>query len=145
MIGKMTEEDMQDMLTDSSVGRIGCSSGGITYIVPVNYVYQDGDIYIRGVEGQKTKMMRDNPAVCFEIDHISNSKNWRSLIIHGVSEEVKDEMERYEAMKLFVERSMSLKLSSTAITPEAAAGKAGVSLVVFRIKVLGMSGRYEHE
>lgn len=152
MLGKLTREEMEDLLIDSSIGRIGCSSNGMTYIVPVNYICDDNRIIVHGLEGRKIKWMRENPSVCFEVDNIINSTNWKSLIIQGTFEEITDELDRFEAMKLFVDRMIKLKISSTSmLSPETREERnvrglvAHTRPVVFQIKINEMSGRFERD
>ena len=70
------------------VGRIGCHEDGRTYVVPVCYVYHDGAIYAHSTYGQKIEMMRRNPSVCFEVEHIEDLVNWTSAICLGTYEEL---------------------------------------------------------
>lgn len=139
---------MEDLLTDSATGRIGCSNNGKTYVVPVNYVYDNGYIIVHGQEGQKVEWMRQNPLVCFEVDKIADNTSWRSVIVQGVYEEITEELDRYEAMQLFVSRMLKLKVSATAVSPESGEerksdGTAIPKMVIFRIAVKEMSGRFE--
>lgn len=148
MLGKLTREEMEDLLTDSAIGRIGCSNNGKIYVVPVNYVYDNGYIIVHGQEGQKVEWMRQNPLVCFEVDKIADNTSWRSVIVQGVYEEITEELDRYEAMQLFVSRMLKLKVSATAVSPESGEerksdGTAIPKMVIFRIAVKEMSGRFE--
>lgn len=63
-------------------------------------------------------MMRKNPEVCFEVDEMKSFINWTSVIVWGRYQELTDERDRYNAMKLFVDRMMHMKISETAIPPE---------------------------
>jgi hypothetical protein len=44
------------------------------------YAYSDGAIYAHSEFGQKIDMMRHNPDVCFEVDHVEDLVNWNSAI-----------------------------------------------------------------
>jgi uncharacterized protein len=63
------------LLKELPVGRIACHADGITYIVPVNYVYDGMNLYAHSAKGMKIDMMRKNPDVCFQADAITNLKN----------------------------------------------------------------------
>ena len=80
--------EIDDLLETQVVGRIGCHAEGLTYVVPVIYAREDGDVYVASVEGQKIRMMRENPRVCFEVDEYHPGRSWRSVILHGVYEEL---------------------------------------------------------
>ena len=72
------------------IGRIGCSNGSKTYIVPISYAYDGECVYCHTHEGMKIEYMRRNPNVCFEVDHQHNMANWQSIIAWGVFEELTD-------------------------------------------------------
>ena len=147
MLGILSKTEIEDLLYSNNLGRIGCSLNGKTYVVPVNYVYDGRSIIAHSTDGLKIQMMRKNPSVCFEVDHIENNKNWQSVITQGTYMEIMDERERYDAMKLFVDRLLKLKISTTAHPPEMAPERLRSSTsakpVIYRILLLEKTGRYE--
>ena len=147
MLGILSKTEIEDLLYSNNLGRIGCSLNGKTYVVPVNYVYDGRSIIGHSTDGLKIQMMRKNPSVCFEVDHIENNKNWQSVITQGTYMEIIDERERYDAMKLFVDRLLKLKISTTAHPPEMAPERLRSSTsakpVIYRILLLEKTGRYE--
>jgi len=151
MIGKLTPQQIEDFLQENVVGRIGCSNGKKTYVVPVNYVYDGKYIIGHSVAGMKIEMMRKNPQVCFEVDEMKSFTNWKSVIAWGEYQELKEERERFAAMKLFVERMIRLKISETAVPPEATENRVhprspgNIKPVIYRIVVAGRSGRFESD
>jgi uncharacterized protein len=75
MRGILTDDQIEYVLQNEVVGRIGCYSNGKIYlVVPVTYAYRTRYIYVHSDEGMKIKMMRKNPRVCFESDgsHLSS-------------------------------------------------------------------------
>ena len=78
MIRALESEEVERILRAEVLGRIGCYAGDRTYVVPVCYVYQDGSIYAHSRYGQKIEMMRQNPSVCFEVEHVEDLVNWCS-------------------------------------------------------------------
>ncbi len=151
MIGKLNQEQMEDVLKSNVVGRIGCNDGEKTYVVPINYVFDGKFIIAHSVTGLKIQMMRKNPEVCFEVDEMKSFTNWKSVIAWGRYQELGDERERYSAMKLFVDRMMYMKISETAIPPETTEKRIHprspgyIKPVIYRIVITEMTGRYEHE
>jgi nitroimidazol reductase NimA-like FMN-containing flavoprotein (pyridoxamine 5'-phosphate oxidase superfamily) len=137
MLGSLSTSDIEDLLYQCNLGRIGCSHNGKTYIVPVNYVYDGRSVIAHSVEGLKIRMMRSNPSVCFEVDEVQNNKNWKSVIAQGTYQEIIGERERYDAMKQFVDRMLKLKVSTTA--------HGSVKPVIYRIILTEKTGRYEKE
>ena len=136
------------MLADSTLGRIGCSDGKTTYIVPISYVYDGKYIIAHSVEGLKLRIMRKNPQVCFEVEEIKSHTNWRTIIAWGKFEEITDEIERYKGMKIFVDRMMKLKISTTAKPPEISEARVrpsreNVRPVIYRIRLEEKTGKFE--
>lgn len=150
MLGHLNKEEIEDLLYQSVLGRVGCSVKGKTYIVPINYVYDGKSIIAHSTEGTKIYMMRENPSVCFEVEHVTNNQNWKSVIAQGRYHEITDERERYEAMKLFVDKMMKLKVSTTAHTPETVEKRSeqfkhSARAVIYRIVLIEKTGRFEKE
>jgi uncharacterized protein len=151
MIGKLTEEQIDEVLQNNQLGRIGCSLNNKTYIVPINYVFDGKHIIGHAVAGKKIDMMRTNPEVCFEVDEMKNFTNWRSVIVMGQYQEITGERERYEAMKLFVDKMLKMKIRETAVPPELTADRVhprtpvNIRPVIYRIIITERSGRYEKD
>jgi uncharacterized protein len=150
MIGKLTDEQIEDVLKENVLGRIGCSDGEKIYVVPINYAYDGKSIIAHSSLGMKIEIMRKNPKVCFEVDDMKTFTNWKSVIAWGEYQELKSERDRYFALKLFVDRLMFMKISSTAVIPEMEAEKTHPSTVtikpvVYRIIITEKSGRFENE
>ena len=149
MLGILSKTEIEDLLNSNNLGRIGCSFNGKTYVVPVNYVYDGRSIIAHSTDGLKIQMMRKNPSVCFEVDRIENNKNWQSVITQGTYMEMMEERERYDAMKLFVDRLLKLKISTTAHPPEMAPERlrsiTSAKPVIYKILLLEKTGRYEKE
>jgi nitroimidazol reductase NimA-like FMN-containing flavoprotein (pyridoxamine 5'-phosphate oxidase superfamily) len=151
MIGKLNDEQIEEVVQSNILGRIGCTENNNVYVVPVNYIYDGKHIIAHSVEGMKIRMMRKNPSVCFEVDEMKSFTNWKSVIIRGEFQELTEERDRYYAMKLFVERMMHLKISETAVLPEITGTRIHprspgiIRPVVFRIVISEKSGRFEKE
>jgi len=81
MLGELNKREIIDLLERQFIGRLGCHLNGETYVVPVNYVYQNNAIYAHSGEGKKIEMLRANPEVCFQLDEIDNMFKWKSVIL----------------------------------------------------------------
>jgi len=151
MIGQLKNEEIEKILRENVVGRIGCNDGEKTYVVPVNYVYDDKFIIAHSVLGMKIRMMRKNPQVCFEVDEMKSFTNWRSVIAWGEYQELTDERDRFYAMKLFVDRMMHMKVSETAISAKKVDERVllrspgNIKPIVYRIVITEKTGRFENE
>jgi hypothetical protein len=90
MIGSLNESEIDELLRAETIGRLGCSAEGRVYVVPVTYVFDQGCVYGHSAIGMKIRMMRANPAVCFEVDRVFSQSNWQSVIAWGTYEELRD-------------------------------------------------------
>lgn len=52
-------------------------------MVPITYAYDGESLLGHSADGLKLRMMRRNPVVCVEIDHMDDLANWRSVIAQG--------------------------------------------------------------
>ena len=87
---ELSSGEIEEFLRGQRIARLGCHSGGVTYVVPLIYAYADGAVVAVTTEGRKTAMLRENPRVCVEVDEYdSDGKgSWRSVIAHGTCEEL---------------------------------------------------------
>lgn len=150
MRGKLTDDQIDHVLRNQIVGRIGCYSDKQIYVVPVTYVYHNGYIYAHSQEGLKIRMMRKNPRVCFESDIIENMVNWRSVIAWGNFEELKTAAQQEAALKILIDRLLPI-VNSESIKPFHPEQEPPLTVekplraVVYRIKVIEKTGRYEKQ
>lgn len=148
MLGTLEKNEVEDFIRRQVVGRIGCHADGVTYIVPVSYAYDGTYIYAHSEEGMKTTIMRKNPNVCFEVDHMTDMANWKSIISFGVFEELTDTAERNKGIKILSERILPLVSSETTHLfknwPFPDNDTSNVSGVVFRIRLTEKTGRFEN-
>lgn len=149
MLGQLTNEEIEEVLMNNLLGRIGCSNGKKVYVVPVNYVYDGHCIFAQSQEGLKIDMMRNNPNVCFEVDEVKDFINWQSVILWGVYQELFDERSRYDVMKSFNEKMLHIKIKASTHTQEALqsnidnAHYSSTKPVIYRIIINERSGRFE--
>jgi nitroimidazol reductase NimA-like FMN-containing flavoprotein (pyridoxamine 5'-phosphate oxidase superfamily) len=141
MLGELNREQTEQVLRSEVIGRIGCHSGGKTYVVPVTYAYFDGAVYGHSGPGMKLEMMRANPEVCFEVDDLENLSNWRSVIAWGRFEELHGEA-AMNAMQKLADRLMPMMASETS-QPHGSGGTGASQAVVYRINLREMTGRFE--
>jgi uncharacterized protein len=149
MLGILQSNEIESVLKSQIVGRLGCSADGETYIVPVSYAYDGMYIYWHSEEGKKTQMIRKNPKVCFEVDELKNMASWKSVVIQGESEELKDQQERNYAMQALLDRYLPILSSVTthlgAPWPFHTDDLSQIDGVIFRIKVKEKTGRFESD
>jgi len=146
MFGNLSSNEIDQLLNQQLVGRLGCHADGLTYVVPVSYAYDGDCIYCHAFEGMKMDMMRKNPDVCFQVDNTKNLSNWQSAVAWGTFEELLHGAERKKAIKVLTERKLPILSSETmhlgSLWPFES-GEEKIDGVVFRIRIKERTGRYE--
>ena len=62
-------DEIVEIIEKTTVCRLGLCRDNSPYVVPLNFGYRDGCLYIHcAKEGRKMDMIRANPRICFEID-----------------------------------------------------------------------------
>lgn len=147
MTGELNTTQINNLLSSQVVGRLGCSLRNQAYIVPVTFAYDGIYIYGQTTEGTKLNILRKNQKVCFEVDTMTDMKNWQSVIIFGTFEELKNK-EAEQTREFLFNRIFPLSTSST-IHTEGSAGNGKVADnakfkdILYRIKIKTVTGRFE--
>jgi nitroimidazol reductase NimA-like FMN-containing flavoprotein (pyridoxamine 5'-phosphate oxidase superfamily) len=147
MLGMLNTHEIESVIHQQLIARLGCYADGKVYVVPVSYAYDGEFIYAISGDGMKVNMMRKNPSVCLQIDDMQNMSSWQSVIIWGEFEELTKAEDRNIALRILMSRIVP-NFSSELIRispqwpfpdehPEAIKG------VVYRIRISEKSGRFE--
>jgi hypothetical protein len=109
----------------------------------VSFAFVDGAIYAHSADGLKIRMMRQNPEVCFEVDHVEDLVNWHSAICLATYEELRG-AEAREGLELLRD-ALRARLPRTLAHGQIAAedSVATDTPIVFRLRIREMSGREE--
>lgn len=146
MLGALSPAEIEDLLRSETLAHLGCHAEGRTYVVPISYAYEAGAMVGHSAEGLKLRLMRQNPLVCVEVDHVDSHANWRSVIALGRFEELAGEAAA-AAMGLLQERFRPLIVSATSqpatdgSIPDHGNGHASV----YRIRLYEKTGRFERD
>jgi uncharacterized protein len=148
MLRTLNDTQIEALLKDQLIGRIGCHSAGITYIVPVNYVYDGTNVYCHSAKGMKIDMMRENPEVCFEVDNIKDITNWQSVIAWGKFEEITDLDEKQQVLQKLTDRVTPYIIDDSVTREHGFVDKESdigttVELIMYKIIVHKKTGRFE--
>ena len=149
MLGELDTYKMKNILASQSLGRLACCKDRQPYIIPVTYAFDGDCIYGQSNEGMKLDIMRQNPNVCFEVDQMTDMRNWQSVIVYGIFEELKG-ADAEAARELLFGRVYTLTTSSTVHLHEHAETSkiddaVRVKHVMYRIKIESMTGRFEKQ
>jgi len=140
MLGELNAAQVEDLLHNEVIARLGCLSEGRVYVVPVTYVYDGTYVWGHAMDGAKLAAMRADPRVCVEVEHVDDLSNWRSVIAWGTFEECRDDAWD-QGMALLVERIMPRLTFAPHQPPPDLAGLRRGS--VYRIRLETKTGRFE--
>ncbi|MCF6248338.1 MAG: pyridoxamine 5'-phosphate oxidase family protein [Desulfobacula sp.] len=67
--------EIESILKKSRVCRISLMDEDKPYIVPMNFGYKNGTLYLHSAkEGRKIELIKKNPNICFEVDELVRLK-----------------------------------------------------------------------
>ena len=135
MIRPMSADETRALLEAGRIGRLGCVTDGMPYVVPVCYILSGDSIYVHSLVGRKVRALRQNPRACLQVDDIHDAYNWRSAIAFGIYEEVEDASERERVVRRLLARFPHLTPVESVPVHD---GQS--SVIVFRIRVEEMTG-----
>jgi len=149
MLGILNETQINNVLSSQVLGRLACTDGKLPYVVPVTYCYDGKFIYGQTNVGMKLKMLRKNPNVCFEVDMMTDMRNWQSVIIVGTFEELRNK-EAENAREILFNHVFPLLTSSTIHSYEHEVttdpdDSTRVKFVMYRIRIKKVTGRFEKQ
>jgi nitroimidazol reductase NimA-like FMN-containing flavoprotein (pyridoxamine 5'-phosphate oxidase superfamily) len=147
MLGKLSHQEIENVISHQLIGRLGCYADGKIYVVPISYAYDGEFIYAFSREGLKVEMMRKNPEVCLQIDNMGYMDNWQSVILWGQFEELTAEEERNDALVKLMNRMIPIVSSEMLrISPHwpfPMDHPENITGVVYRIRITEKTGRFE--
>ena len=147
MFKDLNSNQIEKVISENLIGRLGCYADDEIYVVPISYAYDGKYIYFRSFEGLKLSMMRKNPKICFQIDTIKDMANWDSVIVWGTFEELTNEEDRNKGLKKLMARELpdiaSEMVKFSAEWPFPSTDYNHIDGVVYRIRITKKSGRKE--
>jgi hypothetical protein len=104
---------LQEILQGAVICRIAMMDGDRPYILPVNYGYSDGCLFIHSApEGKKIDLLRKNRQVCFEVEDRPEvikgeracdwTTRYRSVVGYGEVEILTDEAGMRRGMEIIM-------------------------------------------
>jgi nitroimidazol reductase NimA-like FMN-containing flavoprotein (pyridoxamine 5'-phosphate oxidase superfamily) len=107
--------EIEALLGRMAVGRLGLSTEDGPYVVPVNYVFDEGYVYFHsGHKGRKVEALRANPRVCFLVDEPGPQVTWdkgcgitqiyESVMCFGKAEFIEEIAERRRILEMLINK-----------------------------------------
>jgi nitroimidazol reductase NimA-like FMN-containing flavoprotein (pyridoxamine 5'-phosphate oxidase superfamily) len=136
---------LEEILSGGQIIRLAMCDGGKPYLLPFNYGYRKGIIYIHSaIEGRKIDVLRKHPTVSFEVEDgvgiIPGKKpcNWstryRSVVGEGTAEIVTNVAGKREGMEVIMAQH------GLEGTPEFDDSELS-RMVLLKIAIFSMSGK----
>lgn len=132
----LSDAQAREVITAGKIGRLGCIDQDEPYVVPINYLLDEGAIYSHSLPGRKIDAMRGHPRACLQVDQIVDDFHWRSAIAFGNFEEIRVPSDRRAVLSKLLARFPLLTPVESAMVQDAAAPKS----IVFRIIVDRITG-----
>jgi len=106
-------EILEQILKGAVICRLAMMDGDQPYIIPFNYGYKEGSIYIHSApEGRKIELLKINNRVCFEIEHAARiiekekacgwTTLYRSVVGYGSVEILSDAKSKQDGMEIIM-------------------------------------------
>ncbi|MEP6676206.1 MAG: pyridoxamine 5'-phosphate oxidase family protein [Ferruginibacter sp.] len=131
MRGELTIEEIEDLLHQQYIGRLGCHADELTYIIPIQYGYDGTYLYGHAYAGMKITMMQKNPKVCMQVDNIDSMYNWKSVIAWGDFELLYSTEDQLHVQKIMLNKA-------PVFPPD---DLASGDVIAFRIRITNKTGR----
>ena len=135
----LSENEAREVIRAGKIGRLGCIDKDEPYVVPINYIVDDGSIYSHSLPGKKIDALRSNPRACLQVDQIVDDFQWRSAIVFGRFEEIRLPKDRRAILEKMLTRFPNLTPVESTIVQDAGAPDS----VVFRIMIDRITGMEE--
>ncbi len=151
MIKNLSKTEIEDVLSNHYIGRVGCCKDNVPHVIPITYFYdkESGDIISHTREGMKIDIFRNNPTVCLEVEEVEDLQNWKSVVVYGEFEELKGITAR-KVLHTFVENVRD-KINSRQEKKVTYLGDISHSThpenqgVIYRIRPTKIKGKFEKQ
>ena len=142
---EMTDRvEMESLISEAKVCRLGCDDNGLPYIVPLSFGYHEGVLYIHSArEGRKIELLKKNPECCIEFDECRGVRrdekpckyemHYRSVICTGRVHFIADPEEKGKGLNCIMQHYGA--------EPHRFTEKELESVCVIRIDIAEMTGK----
>jgi len=107
------EKILKEILLGATICRVAMMDGERPYIIPFNYGYMDGCMYIHSApEGKKIDLLLQNPEVCFEVEDSIEiltgdracdwTTSYRSVVGYGTVAILSDEQSKQQGLEVIM-------------------------------------------
>lgn len=137
---------LEEILSGAIICRVAMNNGAVPYLLPFNFGYREGCIYIHSApEGKKIDLLRRNSNVSFEVeDPVSiipgkNACNWstryRSVVGEGRVEILTDTQSKKEGLQVIMAQHGAPELIDFE-------ERELIRMVILKITITSMTGKH---
>lgn len=101
-IEDLSEKEITEMLARVGYGHLACCRNDVPYVVPANFAYDNGEVYLYTTEGKKADFIQANPKVCLQAEEVVDNHHWQSVIVDGIATQIENGPERERALELII-------------------------------------------
>jgi nitroimidazol reductase NimA-like FMN-containing flavoprotein (pyridoxamine 5'-phosphate oxidase superfamily) len=109
------QKHIESILQESIVCHLGLAENNIPYVVPMNFAYENGCIYLHSAcEGQKIDIIKKNPEVCIDVETqiavvadkapCDWGMKYYSVILRGRAEFIEMKEEKIKALHIIMRK-----------------------------------------
>jgi uncharacterized protein len=136
---------LEEILGNANICRLAMMDGDMPYLLPFNYGYSGGCIYIHSAhEGKKIQLLQKDGRVCFEVEDGSEilkgdvacdwTTRYRSLVGYGTVEILSDEKSKQQGLEVIMAQHGASELR--AFKPENMK-----RVVILKLTITSMTGK----
>ena len=148
MIKDLSQQRIRKLLESNFVGSLGFIAQKSPYVLPVTYYFdpENQQIITYSMEGHKIEAMREYPQVSLMVYEQDSITSWRSVLVHGVFEEL-HQIDAKFYLKEFttgIQNLLEQKKGQSVKFIEEFSSKAetGGIPIVYRIRIEDWTGKY---
>lgn len=139
------EKVLEEILKGATICRMAMIDGNLPYIIPFNYGYRDGCLFIHSApHGNKIDLLRKNPEVCFEVEDTIEittgeracdwSTRYRSVVGYGRVEILSDAASKQQGLEVIMAQHGAPEL--TEFDP-----KNLIRMVILKLTITSITGK----
>ena len=139
------ETILKEILAGATICRVAMMDGDLPYIIPFNYGYMDGCLYIHSApEGKKIDLLKQDRRVCFELEDTVEiltgdqacdwTTSYRSVVGYGTVEILSDEQSKQQGLEVIMAQHGAPELIDFNL-------RNMKRLVILKLRITSMTGK----
>lgn len=151
MIKDLSERQIKKLLESNYMGSIGFIAQKSPYVLPVTYYFdpQHNHIISYAGEGHKIEALREYPQVALMVCEQDSLTHWRSVLVHGVYEELHQIDAKYYLKEFSqgIQKLLGKKGNREARFIEDFSSRSetdGIP-IVYRIRIVDWTGKFRND